>query len=300
MSNIRKLIPYIGAGFVILIVFVLSQPEPKTDVVTAAYNLPEGHVLEMQDLMVVAMDTTLLPATYLSDPELLLGQTVKTARTQGDLVMLEHVGENVVELRPNERAVTLRVQDDTGMGGLLKPGDYVGVVAAVFSQGSNIGDGGTFTKMTVEGLRVLYLSPQFEAEMEEISFSEATPDPMIYSMQEERREEGVIVVAVPVETLPVLYDFSKTDPSIPNEMRMVNAIEMLTALNASPEAKLSLYMIPENAQEFNTSGFFLPDLVITAGPTPTMTPTMEPTATPYGYTAPTEAPPVEPTATPGS
>ena len=94
-----------------------------------------------------------------------------------------------------------------------------------------------------------------------------------------------MVLAVPVAMTALLYDFSMQDSNIPNAVRQINAIELLSALDHADNAFLSLYLMPEGAQEFSTSGLWMPDLVVTAGPTPT------PTVTPYGYIEPTVAPP---------
>ena len=113
------------------------------------------------------------------------------------------------------------------------------------------------------------------------------------SPKETREQEGTVLLAVPTDAQVLVYDFSAQ--LSPNELVWVNAIELLVALDSSREASLSLYMVPDGAQEFATSGLFLPDLVITPGPTPT------PTETPFGRPPETEAPITEsPTAEGGS
>jgi hypothetical protein len=56
---------------------------------------------------------------------------------------------------------------------------------------------------------------------------------------------------------------------------------MLTALEASENAKLFLYLMPRNAQQIVTSGLWLPDLIIKPyKPTPTLNPLMFETPVP--------------------
>jgi hypothetical protein len=98
---------------------------------------------------------------------------------------------------------------------------------------------------------------------------------------------------VPTDAQVLVYDFSTRLAQ--NKVIWVNAIELLAALDSSGSASLSLYMVPDGAQAFDTSGLFLPDLVITPGPTPTATElpmgAPVPTATPQAPTPTTEAAP---------
>jgi len=54
---------------------------------------------------------------------------------------------------------------------------------------------------------------------------------------------------------------------------VVNAVELLTSLDAAENAQLYLYLMPLNAKAMTTSGLWLPELVILpVKPTPTVAP----------------------------
>jgi pilus assembly protein CpaB len=285
----RKIIPFVAALVVFLAAVVLIQPAPSTEVVVAARNMIAGHVIQADDVRLQEFPDELVPADAFLGFEQAVGQTLAVGRAAGDVLSQSNMGEPV-KLQPNERAVAVRVTDSSGLAGLIKPGDIVGIVATVNVQDPG-GTSGSFSKATIEPLRVIYLSPEFESlDVDQ----EAEIDPITgLSQQETREQEGTVLLAVPTDAQVLVYDFSAQ--LAPNELVWVNAIELLVALDSSREASLSLYMVPDGAQEFATSGLFLPDLVITPGPTPT------PTETPFGRPPETETPITEsPTAEGGS
>lgn len=275
----RKIVPLVVAAVVFLAAIVLIQPAPSTQVVVAAVDLSAGHVIQAGDVKLQEFPDELLPAGALLGMEQVVGQTLAIERAAGDIIRGMNLGEPV-KLLPNERAVAVRVTDSSGLAGLIKAGDIVGIVATIHVQ-SNSGLSGSFSKATIEPLRVLYLSPEFKS-------LEADQEPQIDSItglaqRETREKEGTVLLAVPTGAQVLVYDFSER--LAPNEVLWVNAIELLAALDSSGDSSLSLYLVPDNAEQFATSGLFLPDLVITPGPTPT------PTETPFGQPLPTATPP---------
>lgn len=281
----RKAIPIIVAALVFLVAIALVQPEKTFPIVTAARNLPAGHTIAADDLAIEEVPERLLPADAVTAIDEAVGQMLAVDRAQGDAIRIANLGEPV-KLQPNERAIAVHVTDSSGMAGLIRPGDMVGLVASLRVDDVS-GTTGTFTKASIEPVRVLYISPDFQAldpdyepEVDEITGLTRT---------ETRETEGTVMLAVSTATEAILYDFTGSDS--PNVERRVNALELLAALDATSDASLSLYLLPENAAEFSTSGLYLPDLVVTPGPTPTNTPT------PEGY-QPTPEIIEEPTATP--
>jgi len=289
---IKKIVPYLLAALVFVFVLVLLRPSPQQQVVTAAIDLPAGHRIVESDLVMRPLESDRLPEDVISDPQLIIGQTLRQERTAGDLVLTRHIGAEAVMLQPNERAIAITVSDSAGLAGLLRAGDLVGVNAVVFAD--SIGNSGAFSKATIEGLRVLYLSPSFAAEdPAEMAGSIVTPDPATgLAVQRERVKEGTVLLAVPTSLQAIAYDFTMTDPNIPDQVRQVSAIELLSALDVADNASLSLYLMPEGAEAFSTTGLYLPELVITPGYTPTATqsPTPNPYATPTVPATPTVMP----------
>ncbi len=265
----RKAIPIVAAVLVFLAAVALIQPEPSMPVLTAAVDLYAGHTIASGDVVLQEVPERLAPEDAFSSIDDVIGKTLGVDRAAGDVIRLSNLGEPV-SLQANERALAVRVTDSAGMAGLIRPGDIIGVVASINVQGGEL-TGGTFSKATIEGLRVLYLSPEFES-MDKGAEPEVDPVTGL-SQTEKREQEGTVVLAVPTGAQVVLYDFSGREAPI--QSRLVNAIELLTALDSCAEASLSLYLLPSDAETFITSGLYLPDLVITPGPTPTNTPTPE-------------------------
>jgi pilus assembly protein CpaB len=281
----RKAIPYVVAALVFLIALALVQPEPTYEMVVASRDLPAGHTLESGDVEIVEVPERLLPVDAIASADEAIGQMLAVDRAKGDAIRSANLGEPV-QLQPDERAIAVHVTDSAGMAGLMRPGDSVGLIVSLRVDDVT-GTTGTFTKAMIEPVRVLYLSPEFQAldpdyqpEVDEITGLTRT---------ETREQEGTVMLAVSTDTLAILYDFKGSDS--PNVERSVNALELLAAMDSSSDAVLSLYLVPEGAAEFSTSGLYLPDLVVTPGPTPTNTPT------PDGY-QPTPEIIVESTATP--
>lgn len=269
---LKKLLPFLLAGLAFLLVFALLRPAPQTQALVALGELPAGHVLVDADIELKSIPEDLLPEDYLSDPALAVGQALRVDRSAGDVLAASQLGAELVLLQPNERAIAITVHDSSGLGGLLKTGDLVGVTAIISDLGG-VGQSGTFSKATVENLRVLYITPSFLAlDPAEATGSVVTPDPETgIAVERERTDEGVVVLAVPINGMAVTYDFTASGHE--SQSRLVNAIELLAALDAADTATLSLYLMPKDAEGMNTSGLWLPSLLITPGAT------LEPTAT---------------------
>ncbi len=283
----KRFVPILIAGVVFFIALMMMQPEPLVSLVAAAADLPAGHIIQASDLKTVEMPKSMAPAGAFNDPNAIIGQRLRLARTAGDLLFPSHLGGETIVLQPDERAIAIHVTDSGGLAGLLKPGDQVGVTA-VLPDGSG---SGTFGKAVVGGLRVLYISPSFQAEDPPAEPSSTSPQSTEESSSSgafsasgsgfqggtQRQETGTVVLAVPITARVIGYDF--TAFGVPNDTRLIYAVDLLPALDQAGNAKLSLYLEPEQAQAFVSSGIYLPDLVRTPGPSPT------PTETPFGPAA---------------
>jgi hypothetical protein len=158
------------------------------------------------------------------------------------------------------------VTDSAGLAGLLQVGDRVGVTAVLLNSGE------TYAKVVYEGLRVLYVSPEFRS-----------LDPAVYQPVDsesggfngggsvpDRENKGVIVLAVPTNAVVIAYDF--TAFGVDSEVRTVNVIDLLPALDHANNIGLSLFIQPDEAEAFVTSGVNVADLAITPGPSATPAP----------------------------
>jgi hypothetical protein len=162
MQRKRWTLPVLlGLITAVLLVAVLWPKEtPKRTVVVAARDLGAGTALVASDLTTMTLDASQAPADAVADPAKLAGQTLAVVRFTGEPVTPRHLGP-AVTLAPDERGIAISVKADTGLAGLLRPGMKVGVVAtlaATAEAGREV-----YAKTTLEGLRVLYVSPDFQA-----------------------------------------------------------------------------------------------------------------------------------------
>ena len=269
----KKIIPYVLAIIVFFAAMLLLRPAPSKTVVVAAHDLRAGHTLVDSDLTIQAMPASSVASDALTDSKQAVGQTLKLDRGQGDILRTSNLGE-LISLQPDERAVVVKVTDTTGLVGLLVPGQKIGIVASIPVQSNTTQ--GTFSKATIEGLRVLYLDPRFVASDATSMQPASTSSSLVgttggVGTTTERAQQGFVVLAVPTSLQTVVYDFSAANAV--SESRSVNVLEMLAALDSTGGAEISLYLMPgENAKQFSSPGLWLPDLVVTPQATPTATP----------------------------
>ena len=272
----KKIVPFVLAIIVFLAALVLLRPAPSKTVVTAAHDLRAGHTLTESDLVLLSMPANAVASDALTDKSLAVGQTLRIDRGQGDILRTSNLGE-MITLQPDERAIAVKITDATGLAGLLLPGQQVGIVASIQSQATD--SQGTFSKATIEGLRIMYIDPRFAAMSDSTVSSQADNTTTSLtasnsaSLPTDRAQQGFVVLAVPTSLQTILYDFSADNAA--SESRQVNVLELLAALGSTNGTEISLYLMPgENAASFSSPGLWLPDLVVT--PQETLTPTPQP------------------------
>ncbi len=310
----KKAFPLIIAAIVFVIALVLLRPAPSRTVVTAAYDLRAGHVLQDEDLTLMSVPDDVLAVDVITDKAMLIGQPLRIDRGQGDVIRASQLG-NLITVEANERAIAVHVTDASGVAGLLVPGQRVGVIASIPQDDTSTGDtivssaytsdgvypngnvwgesvtppdhatseggaylgSGTFSKTTIEGLRVLFIDPRFAANMDANVVPQAAEDGALSGVStDERAREGTVLLAVPTGLQSIFYDFGATGGV--SQTRSVNALELLAALSGLDGATVTLYLMPQTASEqFTSPGLWLPDLIL-APETPA--PVVVPTATP--------------------
>ncbi len=268
----KKLLPIILAVLIFFVAFGITRPAPSRMVAVAAHDLKAGHVILEQDIELQAVPAEILADDVVSDEALVIGQPLRIDRGKGDVIRQSQLG-NLVKLEANERAISVRITDANGVSGLLTPGQLVGVIATIPQD--NTETSGTFSKATIEKLRVLYIDPRFSASQDaNVVPAEETPvgiSGMSGLNTDERAREGSVILAVPTDLQTIFYDFSSTGAI--SESRSVNALELLAALSYTDGASVTLYLMPqENPSKFSSPGLWLPDLIRTPFPTATPTP----------------------------
>lgn len=269
----KRILPIILAAVAFIAVLLFLSPTPEETVLVAGQDMSAGHLVEVGDIRAVEMPKKLVPDDAVRDQNEIVGTKLSVGRSEGDFLRLSIIGTEPMALAPDERAIAITVNNASGLAGLLRSGDMVGVTAVIEMTGT---DGtGTFSKSTIENLRVLYLSPEFEALDPDNNLLSNSTDNTTATAPKERRTEGAVVLAVPISQETILYDFENVEPQLGIKERVVNTIELLTALDASENAKLYLFLMPKDAQEMVTSGLWLPELVIKPYlPTPTFDPSV--------------------------
>jgi pilus assembly protein CpaB len=269
----KKYIPLVVAAAVFLLALFLLQPEATAQVVVLATDLPAGHTLDSVDMVVREIPVSFEPVDAIAKPSDAVGKMLKNDHSAGDILRVRHLGQPIT-LKPDERAVSIQVDDASGMGGLIVPGDLVGITAVIF--GNNI----VFSKVTAEGFRVLYVTPEFRAGFGEAQTSGVSGSSV--SVANTRSNTGTVVLAVPIGLIDVRYDFTYLGGTV--EIRKVNVVELISILSASNNSKIILYKMPTNAATMESPGLSLPNLILipspTALPTPMETPEGMPTETP--------------------
>lgn len=266
-----------GATFVLVALALWPQEEPTTTFVVAGRDLGAGTILAPADLAMVTLPSEQAPPDPVSDPALLVGESLAVVRFQGEPITPRHLGPAVI-LAPDERGIAVRVQADTGLAGLLRPGMEVGVIATlpVANAPNSLTPGGesVYAKSVLEGLRVLYVPPSFQARPSP-SLADPTTEGVFTSAPQEPPREGVIVLAAGTLPEPVVYQepeqilaqvLAKEKDTTPGEnpradtpseepSRIVWAVpvELLAALNAS-DAAFTLVLTPEKAKGYVTPG----------------------------------------------
>ena len=287
----KKVFPLVIAAIVFVIALVLLRPAPSRMVVVAAFDLRAGHVLQEPDLELMSVPDDVLAVDVLTDKAMLIGQPLRIDRGQGDVIRASQLG-NLIAVEVNERAIAVHVTDASGVAGLLVPGQMVGVIASIPQQDTNAtvssaysADGvypnetvtpsdhsnsdngaylgsGTFSKSTIEGLRVLFIDPRFAANMDANVVSQATPQGALSGVNtNERAREGTVLLAVPTDLQSIFYDFGAAGGI--SQTRSVNALELLAALSGLDGATITLYLMPQTgAEQFTSPGLWLPDLIL--------------------------------------
>ena len=127
-------------GLLVYLSISSSEPaEPAKDtstikVVVATQDIQPKTIIQESMLTVVDMPAHLVPDDALSDTEEILHKPAKVNILQGDIVSKRKVIMDIKlagftgNIPPDCRAVTISINDVTGVAGFAKPGDYVDVM----------------------------------------------------------------------------------------------------------------------------------------------------------------------------
>ncbi len=147
-----------GTVYVYLKAMPVSQAQgPATvPVVVAIADMTFGTSLEEKHLKVAEFPEKSVPVGSYSSIDSIVGQTIKVFVVSGEPVLaskLSGIGGGLsVRVPPNMRAMSLKVNEVTGVSGFILPGDRVDVLVTVDNAG---GTGVAITKTILQDLEVL-------------------------------------------------------------------------------------------------------------------------------------------------
>ena len=116
-------------------------PEPvRLPVLVAAQEIETGTTLSEDDVTTIFVEKQ--PADSYSSQQQVLDRQTRMPVAAGDLILKDHFHDFshlVTAIRPGERAIAVRVDEVTGVGGFVQPGDYVDVFLFL-DAGQEVGD----------------------------------------------------------------------------------------------------------------------------------------------------------------
>lgn len=256
MSKRRWTLPLmLGLITAVLLIAVLWPKEaPTRTVVVAARDLGAGVELATADLTTAQIDAAQAPADAVGDPSRLVGLTLAVVRFAGEPITPRSLGP-AVTLAPDERGLAIKVKADTGLAGLLRPGMQVGVIATLAAADVTRD---MYAKTVLEGLRVLYVSPDFQARPYTPATASATvnksgssatgpglgPDNASAASSAGSSgtvREGVLVLAASTQAQPIRYE------TITDTLTLAAALEITNTVALTSTVPVTLTTAPRAA-----------------------------------------------------
>lgn len=296
--NLKKMaIPAVlGTVAFALAFFILAggAEPPKRTVVQLLSDKNPGDVIAPGDVRLVRIEAQYTRQAALERLEDAVGKTVLVPRQRGDILLKTDVGDGL-PVHENARLMGVKVSIDDAIAGLLKPGDRVTLIASIplESEGSIfLGGQGGYTKAFLDGLRVVYV-PEALAPVEPVAEQPQQEGFVAVAIQRQQAQEGVVVLEVPTEPVPVVYALPKEETmklehssgiteslsaaleevEYEYEMKLISPVEFIAALKAAG-ARFTLALIPPGQEggEFSQGsagvllGSYVPESVRAAMP----------------------------------
>ncbi|WP_322794703.1 Flp pilus assembly protein CpaB [Thermoflexus sp.] len=236
------------ATFLLTAAFLAAVRNTRPTLV-AARALPPGTRLTEADVVVRQIPASARLPGALSDPKEAVGRVLSFARAEGDQITAAMLGEGptgiAAALSPEARAVAVKVDQSSGLLGILRPGDRVTVIAVVDpgalgfersllpapSPGREVtGTVGTppagpAARVVLSGLKVLMVPASFR--YEEASPSQGGPAALA-PLRALSAQQGVVLLEAPVEPVEVA-------PGL-----RISPVELLALLDAKARIHLAL------------------------------------------------------------
>ena len=137
------------------------------DVVVAKRDVPPGGTLSADDLVIAHIDAKAAPFNPITDPTKYYGRVAKIQIPRGQLLAETSLAESGVSgglpgvIPVGFRAMTLEVNEFSGVAGLLEPGNHVDILARVAESDNAAASGNTaqMTRTVVQNVTVIAVGP---------------------------------------------------------------------------------------------------------------------------------------------
>lgn len=127
-----------------------------TDIVVASRDIAPGATLTAEDLTIARVETKSAPANVAANPSMLFSRVAKIQIPRGQIVHESLLAEVGVSgglpgvIKPGYRAMTIEVNEFTGVAGLLQPGNHIDVLARFTD-----GESGQTTRTVVQNVQII-------------------------------------------------------------------------------------------------------------------------------------------------
>ena len=264
----RWIIVIVLAGLTgILMLGFLSGLANRVEVVVATHSLAVGQTITEADVELRPIHASAVHDDALATLEDVIGKRLGQARLSGDqITQAALIGADnplVPALQAGHRAMAVKVSDNQGLLGTLRPGDTVSVIG-INSQGGSDSQ----ARLMLSGLKVLLVSYDFRySEPAEPAPSSNSGNLSTLSASKQRVREGVVVLDVPVAPISITVGMTATtSPAgvVTTAPMQVSAspVEVLALLNNDQNTQIHLALEPVGASATDTPGLSLSDLFL--------------------------------------
>ena len=155
---------YMALGWLNRKAVKVVKEKPRLTVVVANAKVGPGTILNGAQLKTEIWQRETPPQDFFSSLEQAAGRQAWSSLKPGDLITRENTGNKregiITELSPNQRAMTVKVDEASGVAGFLVPGDRVDVVVIIDKGNYNKNP---VSKILLQNLKVLGTGQKMEA-----------------------------------------------------------------------------------------------------------------------------------------
>lgn len=278
--KVRKgALPLVGIAVLGLVTFAvvfafLSGISRTAEVVVASRGLAAGTRLAADDVSLKRIHASAVLEDALTDPAGAIGQVLSAPRLPGEQIPGSLVGDQAISgiaatLPPDWRAIAVRVEQATGLAGILHAGDWVEAVAVLDNQTLGYAtaddDPATLSRIILHDLQVLLVPQAFRYEEAPVDASGSLALAPVRTTTS-AQSSSVIVLGAPVTPTviailpadpPKVKTLGTSEPVTPT--LLASPVELLALLNA--KGTIHLVLQPVEREIVPTDGVAWNDLL---------------------------------------